>query len=196
MEKLKEPSMLLSVANSIGLVGTTAYFYKQYESLKLEQTKMQQTIQGIIRKMSDMEKGDQNKGEALHTLNDQVKRINGQLDEIPTFNNIDDLDMDLSEIIAVLNENDIPIERPSQGRMRSGDRRDKPPRRDNYNDRYDSRRIESRPADRYRPSSFRDTDSKPRGSHTSVRNQPKTEPQPSYDDDEDLIENVRRQTRN
>ena len=108
MDKLKEPGMVLSVANSIGLVGITAYFYKQNEALKLEMLKLTQTLTGVIRKISDMEKGDQNKSDVLHTLHDQIKSINEKLEDMPN------IETDLTELFTTLeDEHGILVERPS-----------------------------------------------------------------------------------
>lgn len=216
MEKLKDPAMLLSVANSIGLVGTTAYFYKQIESIRLDMVKMGQTLTGVIRKLGEMEKGEQHKSEALHTLNDQLKRINEQIDDLPSFDNIDHLDLDLTEIIAVLEEHNISIERPSQQRSRrSGDRRAPGPsyisnRRDSDVD--DRREPTRRFTPRNRSETSRDQDGRScrPSSRDSTRDstrelrapsrEPRPEPRPdtipasSYeDDDADLIGEVRRQ---
>jgi hypothetical protein len=207
MEKLKEPAMLLSVANSIGLVGTTAYFYKQLEAVRLDMVKMSQTLQGVLRKLSEIEKGDQNKGEALHTLNDQIKRINDQLEDIPSINEIDGFDLDLSEIVTILSENSIQVERPSQNiryTRRSGDRKS---RRDlEVEDRRDTQRKPARgqlEASRTsRNDSSRDYERQPsRSSNVPTREvrggQHRSEPTANYDEDDDLIGEVRRQqTRN
>lgn len=211
MEKLKDPAMLLSVANSIGIVGTTAYFYKQLETMRLDMIKMSQTIQGMVRKLSELEKGDQNKSEALHTLTDQVKRTHEQLEDIPSLSELDNLDVDLGEIVAVLEENNIKVERPSQNirlTRRSGDRK-ATPRRDpepEERDRRDSSRrsvYSSRPSSgrNERTDSTRDIDSRVRPTSTGrdkpSRQESRTEPNQSYDDDADLIDSVRRQqTRN
>lgn len=212
MEKLKDPAMLLSVANSIGLIGTTAYFYKQLEAIRLDMVKMSQTLTGVLRKISEMEKGEQNKSEALHVLNDQIKRINEQIDELPSFDAIDNMDIDLSEIIAVLEENNISVERPSQIQRsrRSGDRR-APNRRNatepDVDDRREvaARRITVRSSDRSersRSDLSRDTDLRPvRQTVRELRPQPtRTEPRQEqrsestgYEEDADLIGEVRRQ---
>lgn len=205
MEKLKEPSMLLSVANSIGIVGITAYFYKQIEAQRLDLIKMSQTLTVIARKLAEMEKGEQHKGEALHTLNDQIKTINQQLENMPSFDTFNNMDDDVSEIIAVLEENNIPVDRPSQTvrSRRNGDRKHGS-RRTDEDDRMSSssRRSNIRSSDRsymkeegrasarddIRPSSRRDT---------SRDNRPRQElrQEPCYDDDNDLINQVRQQTR-
>ncbi|CAH6420761.1 Hypothetical protein HVR_LOCUS1283 [uncultured virus] len=142
MEKLKDPAMLLAVANSIGIVGTTAYFYKQLEALRLDLIKISQTLTGVVRKIGEIEKGQQHNSEALHTFNDQIKTINQRLTEIPSLEGIDELDLDIDELVAALSEHDIHVERPSQvPRRRSGDRRAPPPRRVDDEDR---REISSR----------------------------------------------------
>lgn len=216
MERLKDPAMLLSVANSIGLVGTTAYFYKQLESIRLDMVKMSQTLTGILRKLTELEKGDQHKNEALHSLNDQIKRINDQIDDLPTFDNFDNMDLDLSELFAALEENNIPIERPSliQRSRRSGDRRGSSRRQSvesDVDDRRDTstRRNSARSNDRFSRDTSRDLDVRPRQNtnrnvssrkeHNSDRQDTRNELLPNlYDDDADLIGEVRRQqnTRN
>lgn len=207
MEKLKDPSMLLSVANSIGIVGITAYFYKQIEAQRLDLIKMSQTLSAITRKLTEMEKGEQNKGEVLHTLNDQIKTINQQLENMPSFDTFNNVDDDLSEIIAVLEENNIPVNRPSQivRSRRNGDRRHGSRRMDE-DDRMgsSSRRSSMRSSDRsytreegrasarddIRASSRRDT-SRDNRQRPEPRQEPR--PEPNYDDDNDIISQVRQQ---
>ena len=117
--------MLLSVANSVGLVGITAYFYKQLEAQRLDLIKISQTLTAVTRKVAEMEKGEQNKGEALHALNNQIKEVTQRIENMPTFDPVDNLDVDLDEIIYALEENNIRVDRPSQvvRPRRGGDRR-------------------------------------------------------------------------
>lgn len=173
MEKLKDPAMLLSVANTIGLVGTTAYFYKQLEAIRLDMIKMSQTITGVVRKLAEIEKGEQHKGEVLHTLNDQIKRINQQIEELPSFDSIDNLDVDMNELVATLEEHNIIIERPSQVQRprRSGDRR--PRRTDDTDDRRDDRRDTSSRRATVRSSDHsRDDRNRPEEQRQTRRSQP------------------------
>jgi hypothetical protein len=230
METLKDPAMLLSVANSIGIVGSIAYFYKQQEAQRLEMVKISQTLTVLLKKMAEFEKNDQHKSETIHALSEQIKRFNDQIDRMPTLdhiNNIDDqiermptfddinnVDIDLTEIIEVLAQKDIKIERPSLSyrARRSGDRRD-PPRREPEYDR--SERGSAR-SDRSRTDTSRDFDSRPqsgrntrsypqnRQQQQTPRQVPRQTPGPrqevkhethhEYDDDMDLIGEVRRQT--
>lgn len=195
--------MLLSIANSLGLIGTTAYFYKQLEAVRLDMVKLSQTLTGVLRKVAEMEKGDQHRSEALHALNDQVKKINDQLEEFPSLDMTDNMELDLTEIIAVLEDNNIQVDRPSQQSTRSrrsGDRR-APPRRNESES--DDRREMRRPT---RLQSSRDFDSRSRPStrdqsRESTRDAPRSTQIPrvepassSYvDEDAELIGEVRRQ---
>ena len=199
MEKLKDPAMLLSVANSIGLVGSTAYFYKQLEAIRLDMVKMSQTLTAVLRKVAEIEKGEQHKSETVHALGDQIKRLNEQIERLPSFGDFDNIDLDLTEIVDVLMENNISIERPSQASRgrRSGDRRDSR-REPSVERRYD--RNPRTPMTRSRPDTTRDSDTRAQSARTprNPRDQrPQTVKQDtrdvSYDDDLDLIGEVRRQ---
>jgi len=158
MDRLKEPEMMLSVANSVGLVGVTAYFYKQLEAMRMDMNKISQALRSVISKVAEIEKGDQNKSETLHMLNDQVKLISDEIKDFPSF---DDVDLDLSEIIHTLEEHDIPVERPSQAprqRKLQGRARREPESdastRSNRSSRYESK--ERKPVQRQRNESRQD----------------------------------------
>ena len=203
MEKLKDPAMLLSITNSIALVGSSAYFYKQLESIKMDMAKVSGVLTTVLKKMSDMDKGIQHKDEAFHALNDQIKRINDQVDELASLDMFENMDIDMAELTAILEESGIIFERPSlsQKPRRSGDRRNPTQsRRDVPEERRDirSRGFSSR---------SRDSDQRPqRGSFTRTQppSRPDTRPvqrdDPSRADttvdcaeDDDLINEVRRQ---
>lgn len=194
MEKIKDPAMLLAIVNSVGLVGTTAYFYKQLESIRADMVKFSQTLTGVLRKLSEIEKGDQHKNEALHTLNDQVKRINEQIEDLPTFDAMDNMDMDLSELVAVLEENNIQVDRPSQEKVKSK----RGGRHKRKNSDFEDRRRVPRSRDFDSRSSRLSSRDSTRDSSRDHRVQlSRTEPAMSYEDDADLIGEVRRQqTRN
>ena len=210
MDKLKDPAMILAVTANIGVVGTSAYFYKQLESMRADIIKLSQTVNGLVRKSTEIEKGDQNKAEALYALNDQIKRINQVVDDFSLTE--ENIGTDLEEIIAVLGENNIQVERPSQAgrRLRSGDRRDRPRRGEEEERSRGDRRSLSRNMDRSRTADMsRSDDMRSSRRSDSFRNdtsryessrqtQARTEPQIEYEDTEDLdlIDTVRRQTRN
>lgn len=195
MEKLKDPAMSLSLANSVALVGSTIYFYRQLEVMRADMVKVTQTLNGLVRKIAEIDKIDQQKSEALHLLNDQVKSIGDSLDNLGSSEAVETVEMDLTELYNALNENNIVVERPSyfQRSRRSGDRRFNSRRDTDFEDRRDTSRKASL---RSQPS--RDTETKVR-TPTSGRSTPKREPvvdSPSlYEEDTDLIGEVRRQTR-
>ena len=107
MDKFKDPAMLLSIADAVGLVGVTFYFYKQLESMRSDLTKTNQSVSGILHKLNEMEKGDRNRNETLQTLNEEVRRLGYELEDLSSMEDI--LDEDLEEIIKVLEKNNIVI---------------------------------------------------------------------------------------
>lgn len=194
MDKLKDPALLLSIANSIGMVGTTAYFYKELESIRADMQKLSLTITGLVRKIGETDKNEQHKSEALHTLNDQIKRINEHLEDLPSPDTIDNLDWDLSEIINILEENEIFVDRPSQQQRgrRSGDRRSPAPRKYiSESDTDDRRRMNTRRnRDDTREQDMRNRNRESQQQRISRESVP--ELGTAYDD-ENLIGEVRRQ---
>jgi cell fate (sporulation/competence/biofilm development) regulator YmcA (YheA/YmcA/DUF963 family) len=152
METIKDPAMLLSLANSIAIVGNTAYFYKQMEAMRLDMVKISQTLNGVVKKLAEIEKGEQNRGEALHTLNNQVKDLNTAIEEIPSFADFQDLDVDVDAVVETLNEQGIAVERPSQTpRSHKYDRRNGSRRTDDFEDRSASARRKPPPQRREEP---------------------------------------------
>lgn len=118
MEKFKDPAMLLSIANTVGMVGTTYYFYKQLEYLGSELGKVSYSLQDIIRRTGTLEKKDMEKVEAFKLLS---TRINQVMEDLPDIDELDNLDMDITEIYEAMVEHEWQTERPS--RRRSGDRK-------------------------------------------------------------------------
>ncbi len=195
MEKMKDPAMLLSIANTAAIVGTAVYFYKQVEAVRLDMVKVSQTLNGVLKKISEIEKGDQNSNDALHTLNEQIKHINDQIGDLPSLDDIANFDMDIDEIVDILEQNNIPIKRPSQSVRirRSGDRRGPPIRRGGYEPEIDEtpRRNTPRTTDRTpRAESSRDYESRPR----DIKPRDMRQSQSNYEDDSDLIGEIKRQT--
>ena len=187
MEALKDKAMYLTVANSVGLFGATTYFYRQLETMKLDMVKISQTLTGIVRKLSEIEKGDQNKTEALHTLNEQIKRMNDELESIQL---IDIIDNDIDELVNVLQDNNINFDRPSQQNKKQNKKQNNF-RRDN-DEKKDVRGLR-KPIknDKTRGDSFRDRDV---DNYTNSRLSKDQRKPIKYeeDQDEDLIGEVRK----
>ena len=194
MEKLKDNAMYLTVVNSVGLFGATTYFYKQLETMRSDMVKISQTLTGIVRKLAELEKGNQNKTEALHTLNEHVKRMNDALNDIPQ---IDKIEEDLDEIVNVLTEHNIEVDRPSlhnkkQQNKNQGYRRDR------------DREMEDRKDGSNRKKMNKDKPRevlKERVSEKYVPYKKETRTQVQYEEDEeadtyDIIGDARRQVKN
>jgi cell fate (sporulation/competence/biofilm development) regulator YmcA (YheA/YmcA/DUF963 family) len=193
MEKIKDPAMLLSIANSIGLVGITAYFYKQIEAQRLDLMKLSHSLTVMAQKMTATEKEDQGRKEALHALNNQIREINQNLENVPTFDFTENMDYDLNEIIEALNEAGINVDRPSQvvRSRRGGDRR-RQTRRMNDDDDDDRQSTYSRRNTTRTPNSYSTRDEQ-RGGIRNNRNRDIRQEQNNYEDDSDIINQVRQQ---
>ena len=106
MEKLKEPEMFLSVANSAGLIAVTGYFYKQLELIRQNQVGMAKALTVSLKKLETLEKLNQGKSDVIKDISSQVKNIADQMVAIE-----DDVNLDLDEIIHTLEKNKINVER-------------------------------------------------------------------------------------
>ena len=113
MDKLKDPAMALSITNTVGIVGTTVYFYKQLEAMRSDMDKVSKTLGIALKKIGELEKNEQNKTEALHTVSNQLKNVNELINELPSFEPIEDLESDIAEIVDMLQQNKIEVTRPS-----------------------------------------------------------------------------------
>jgi hypothetical protein len=90
-------------------LGSVGYYYKQIEAMKLDIAKLSHQLTSAIRKLHEIEKGDQNKNEVLHSLGDQMKRVNTQIEEMPSVNIIDNIITDINELASALGTNDIAV---------------------------------------------------------------------------------------
>jgi TolA-binding protein len=193
MEKLKDNAMYLTVANSVGLFGATTYFYKQLETMKSDMVKISQTLTGIVRKLAELEKGNQNKTEALHTLNEQIRNLSDEIDNLPNFDNLEN---DIEELVLVLQENNIPFERTNT-QMQSKKSQNKKTnfRRDNDERKETFSRNKSvkndKKIDKQRSETFRERDTD--NSFKSTKDTRKVVKYNDDDDDDDLIGEVRKQ---
>jgi TolA-binding protein len=113
MDRLKDPAMVVSLGNTVGLVGVTAYFYKQMEAMRQDMVTLSQSMSGIARQMSEIKRTEQNHSEALHTLNDQLKGVTENLESM-SFKDMSELGDELEELYLALEDNEIYIDRPSQ----------------------------------------------------------------------------------
>jgi len=117
MDKLKDPAMLLSVINTVGLLGETFYFYKQVEAIHEDIAKLNTNVTKLVTTMADIKKLHLTTKEQNELLTSQVNQINN------TVNNLSSLTDDVTDIIETLYDHDIEIVQSDRSH-RSGDRRD------------------------------------------------------------------------
>ena len=109
MEKFKDPAMLLSTANTLAIAGSTWYFYKQIEELKGNLQKIGDALTKVIGTVGTLSKNDAQQKEMLRLLGDQVQTISRSLEELPSLENLDNINSNVSEIVEALSENGIEL---------------------------------------------------------------------------------------
>lgn len=137
MEKLKDPAMLLSLVNSIGLIGETVYFYKQLETVNENIEKLNANMTKLTTSFAEIKKGNMANDEQTKSLTRQLNHINNTLD------NLSVLTDDVSDIIETLYEHDIEVTLTDRS-YRSGDRRDQR-RPHSIEDKKSDRKTERKP---------------------------------------------------
>jgi hypothetical protein len=131
MEKVKDPAMLMACISLLGTVGGGTYFYKQLETIRLEQERMNNHLSKLTERVTSLEGINNGRQENVAELNKQVKEVNRRLDEIPrldtVFNELEIMDRDLDDLVYDLQERSIEVHRSSKESQsrRSGNRHGK-----------------------------------------------------------------------
>lgn len=186
MEKVKDPAMMLSLGNTVGLIGASAYFYKQNEALKEEVAELKTTIKNLTGKLEYLSKEIIKKDDKITTIDRKVRNMNS---------NFDTIEYDIDEIVEDLNAHEIQIDRASRSKS---SRRSREHSRDrNYSKKYNVKDKGDRNEERVNPRDRRNERSRPdRNSHTEqiVRPYPGESSanwQGSDDEDSDSSDNER-----
>jgi cell fate (sporulation/competence/biofilm development) regulator YmcA (YheA/YmcA/DUF963 family) len=175
LEQFKEPPMMMATASMAGTLGSIYYFHTVTESIKRDVSELSQGLLGVVQKLNELFKEDQNKTEAFVSLDKQLKALNDKVNHLPSIEHIDNVNYDVSEIMEVLSENNLLPERKSgnTGSRKGVTNNNKPRYSNEPQPRYSSNRYDTQP-------------------RHSPQKQPKAVP---YDEDyNDLIQTVRSQT--
>jgi cell fate (sporulation/competence/biofilm development) regulator YmcA (YheA/YmcA/DUF963 family) len=178
MDKIKDPAMVLSTTSLIGLIGTTTYFFQQISTIKSDMLKMSDALTKLAIQVRELHNGDEHKNEALQMLGEQVKSINQKIELLPSIDDIQDISEDLEGIVETLQDNNIEATLQSQ----------QPKKRRNKNS-FGSTRDRS-----YTKS--KDEWSRNSGKRSRIETLQKQIENEDIEEEVDLIEAVRRQTRN
>ena len=189
MEKLKDPAMVLSIVNTVGLVGGIYYSYKQIETLNLEIDKLNNNLKAVVSNMAEIKKLNKTTSDQTQLLTNQMNQIN------TTVHNLSSLTDDVSDIIDTLYEHEIEVIKTDRSH-RSGDRRDN---RENYRGyaieekkpHFSERRQESERKPERRPEKKPERKSERK---FEKRREPEKDPihsENSEEDDNELIRGVR-----
>lgn len=135
MESAKQPATIISLANSIGLVGVTVYFYKQLALMQVQLAQLNTHVSTAIKELDALKKTGphiQQLGQAIGELNTGLGKIDALVKTLPVMDDIDVLGDDVDNVIQTLEQSGITVERGSSSRSRcsrSGHRDRRPPPR-------------------------------------------------------------------
>jgi cell fate (sporulation/competence/biofilm development) regulator YmcA (YheA/YmcA/DUF963 family) len=155
MEKIKDPAMLTAASALTLSVGSSFYFYKQFEAVRADLNTISTTVSNMGHKVSEMAKGDQNRNEALRALSEQIRLINQRIEQLPSLDAIEEIHNDVEEITAALQEHNIEVVLPRHSYQASSGQRSRGAGRGM---RASSSRYSSDREDEARRSSLRSTD--------------------------------------
>jgi hypothetical protein len=110
MEKMKEPPMIIGLVNSAAIIGIATYFYKVREADRADLVTVQRALVDVLRRLQELEKKEASGTLALHGISDQIKNLN---EETATKSFAESLDTDITEIVNILQANNLEVERPS-----------------------------------------------------------------------------------
>lgn len=105
--------MLLATVDTVGLLGLGYYVIEQFKLIRADQAKLAGTMQTLVRRVTDMEKNEQNRSEVVGQIHADLKVAKEKLENYST--SLDDIDQDVMGIFQSLDEeHNITIERASQ----------------------------------------------------------------------------------
>jgi Tfp pilus assembly protein PilO len=125
MDVVKQPAMALSIINTVTIIGTTGWFYKQITSLQAEQAKINELLATTIKKLEDHQKVIIQIPKIIETLknmNIQINELKKAYDEISEKGEeLDEMKDLIDNITDTLNDNGISVDQPrkSSGSSRS-----------------------------------------------------------------------------
>lgn len=187
MDNLKDAHKVATAVNLFATVGGLLYLNQQISTMKEDMVKMKTAITGFAKKFQELEKDVQSKTEAMHRMNGEIKHVSEHLDDVPTRDELEDLENGVDAIISAVGKKDIKVELPPPPRYPTPRTR-RAPTRDEY-----SRVPTVRGArnDRSRTDSTRDSGRDRQSERQSDRRDTRRSTRQDDDEDLDLIDQVR-----
>jgi hypothetical protein len=134
MESAKQPATIISLANSIGLVGVTVYFYKQLALMQAQLAQLNTHLSTAIKELEGLKKTGphiQQLGQAISELNNGLGKLDTLVKTLPIMDDVDVIGDDVDNVIQTLEQSGITVERGSSRSRcsRTGHRERRPARR-------------------------------------------------------------------
>lgn len=113
MEKIKDPSMILSIVDAAAIVGLAAYTYNALKEVKEKQVEQTKTIQTLLTKINRLENDRKGLDSTVNTIDNEVKSLRDDVSSSSTIEQLDELQADLEAIVTTLKEKQIEVKLPS-----------------------------------------------------------------------------------
>lgn len=131
MDKIKEPTMMLASASLLCTLGSSYYFYKQLETLRIAIELLSGRVGKLEGEIKTMKKIDGETKQGVETSLKKIKKLMDVIENLPTADEFNELNIDIDEIVNTLAEAKVAHIERSGRRIKSGDRKYK----DGYVDR-------------------------------------------------------------
>lgn len=116
MEKVKDPAMMLGVANSVGLVGSIYYFYKEIQAIRADQVKIARNVEKLIKSVGELEKNEQGRLETIKSVSTQVREMDKAINMLPSNDDLEQMGEEIEAVVQALNQSEIKLDLPHMGR--------------------------------------------------------------------------------
>lgn len=103
----KKPAMILSAANTAGILAGFAYFYKELQLMKEQIKKVEESQKALSTNLVTLNTQMQQKSDMIKTLNEDLKVVSESI------SSVDKLTDDFTQLLQVLeNDYDVQLEEP------------------------------------------------------------------------------------
>lgn len=100
METIKQPAMLLAMVNTAAIGGMFFYNNKQFEKINARLDDLFVIVKKLDVRVGEIAKIQDQKGEAVKTIDDEIKSLRRNINALPSTDEITALNQDVDSIIA------------------------------------------------------------------------------------------------
>lgn len=121
METVKKPEVLLTVGNTVAIVGVSVYFYKQIAALKSELSELTEHLKTSVKKFQNIQENVASKTEMekyLTALNLKIEQTQKNIQDMDSGDGLELLEDALEDLSELLTESGVEWSYPPKRRRR------------------------------------------------------------------------------